>query len=86
MKQPKYETLRQILQDNDEDPNNLWFIEDLLKTLNGVKSQADLTEVKLFLADWGYNTKQTHYLVKTDPRIHLLSLTQFSQDFSSWIE
>ena len=86
VKQPKYETLRQILQDNDEDPNNLWFIEDLLKTLNEVKSQADLTEVKLFLADWGYNTEQTHHLVKADSRIHLLSLTQFSQDFSSWIE
>ncbi|MGB5771961.1 MAG: HAD hydrolase-like protein [Crocosphaera sp.] len=86
VKQPKYETLRQILTNNQETPNNLWFIEDLLKTLKKVQSQEDLTEVNLLLADWGYNTSKTHELVKEDSQICLLSLDKFSQDFSQWIE
>ncbi|MEA5535304.1 HAD family hydrolase [Crocosphaera sp. XPORK-15E] len=84
VKQPKYETLRQILKDNAEDPANLWFIEDLLKTLQGVQSQADLTEVKLFLADWGYNTEKSHNSTQPESNLYLLSLSQFSQDFSTW--
>ncbi|MDJ0657878.1 MAG: HAD hydrolase-like protein [Crocosphaera sp.] len=86
VKQPKYETLRQILKDNQETPNHLWFIEDLLKTLNTVKSQEDLTEINLFLADWGYNTVKSHELVKQDSAISLLSLNTFSKDFSKWID
>ncbi|MGK7957949.1 MAG: HAD family hydrolase [Crocosphaera sp.] len=86
VKQPKYQTLRQILKNNQETPNNLWFVEDLLKTLKTVQSQADLTEVNLFLADWGYNTSKTHELVKQDSVINLLSLDTFSQDFSQWIK
>ncbi len=85
VKQPKYETLRQILKINQENPNNLWFVEDLLKTLKKVQSQSYLTEVKLFLADWGYNTSKTHTVVQQDTQIFLLSLEQFSQDFSQWI-
>ncbi len=86
VKQPKYETLRQILKNNHEYPNNLWFIEDLLKTLKGVQSKPDLTDIKLFLADWGYNTSKSHELVKEDSKIDLLSLDNFSQEFSHWIE
>ena len=86
VKQPKYDTLRQILKNNQETPNNLWFIEDLLKTLKKVQSQEYLTEVKLFLADWGYNTTQHHQLVQQDNTISLLSLDTFSQDFSEWIK
>ncbi len=86
VKQPKYETLRQILKDNQETPNNLWFIEDLLKTLKSVQSQSDLTEVNLLLADWGYNTSKTHEIVKRDNTISLLSLDTFSQEFSQWIK
>ena len=86
VKHPKFDTLRQILKINQETPNNLWFIEDLLKTLNKVKSQEYLTEVNLFLADWGYNTIKSHELVKQDSTINLLSLDTFSQDFSEWIK
>ncbi|MEL4896437.1 HAD family hydrolase [Crocosphaera sp. Alani8] len=86
VKQPKYETLRQILKNNQETPNNLWFIEDLLKTLKKVQSQDDLKQVNLFLADWGYNTSKTHELVNQDNEIYLLSLNKFSQDFSKWID
>ncbi|MGK7956409.1 MAG: HAD family hydrolase [Crocosphaera sp.] len=86
VKQPKYETLRQILNNNQQTPDNLWFVEDLLKTLKKVQIQPDLTEIKLFLADWGYNTTKTHTIVKHDSQISLLSLDRLSQDFSQWIE
>ncbi|MEA5511603.1 HAD family hydrolase [Crocosphaera sp. UHCC 0190] len=84
VKQPKFETLRQILKDHNEDSANLWFVEDLLKTLQGVQSQADLTEVSLFLADWGYNTEKSHKLTQPESNLYLLSLSQFNQDFSTW--
>ena len=35
----------------------LWFVEDRLETLQHVTTHADLTDVGLFLAAWGYNTR-----------------------------
>ncbi|MGK7939152.1 MAG: HAD family hydrolase [Crocosphaera sp.] len=86
VKQPKYETLRQILKTNQETPDNLWFVEDLLKTLIKVQNQPDLSKISLFLANWGYNTPKTHNLVQQDSEIFLLSLERLSQDFSQWIQ
>jgi hypothetical protein len=62
----------------------LWFVEDRLKTLELVKQQSDLENVQLFLADWGYNTQPEREAGKNDDRIRLISLDQFSQDFSHW--
>jgi phosphoglycolate phosphatase-like HAD superfamily hydrolase len=83
-KQPKYEIIRTILKKHSETPSNLWFVEDLLKTLQKVKQQPDLAGMGLFLADWGYNTQQTRESITDDPFIHLLSLAQFTQNFSNW--
>ncbi|MBD2460440.1 HAD family hydrolase [Oscillatoria sp. FACHB-1407] len=81
-KQPKAETLRHLLQ---AEPNaHIWFIEDRLKTLQSIKPQPDLTPVQLFLADWGYNTRGDREVASQDDRIKLLSLEQFSQDFTHW--
>lgn len=77
---PKPETLRTL----NAEPT--WFIEDRLKALQAVASHADLSEVRLFLADWGYNTPADQALARQDPRIQLLSLSQFTQDFSVWPE
>jgi hypothetical protein len=55
-----------------------------------VNQQLDLTGVGLFLADWGYNTEAARNSLSSpssqssSPKIHLLSLSQFSQDFSQW--
>lgn len=82
-KRPKYETIRQII--NSHQVNNLWFLEDRLKTLYLVQKQPDLQTVKLFLADWGYNTEAERELAAQDENIILLSLAQFRQDFSHWL-
>ncbi|NEQ69602.1 MAG: HAD hydrolase-like protein [Symploca sp. SIO2D2] len=83
-KRPKYQTLRQIIENLSEEAANLWFVEDRLKTLQLVQQQPDLKDVKLFLADWGYNTVAHQELVRNDPSIQLLALDNFNQDFSLW--
>ncbi len=81
IKRPKHETLRQLL---GQYPGTLWFVEDRLKTLESVAEQPDLNNVRLFLADWGYNTKAQRDSVSRDSGISLLSLPQFVQDFEVW--
>ncbi|MCU0532719.1 MAG: HAD family hydrolase [Hydrococcus sp. Prado102] len=83
-KRPKYETLRELLEINAEAPENLWFVEDRLEALELVRQQADLQAVKLYLADWGYNTQQTRDSLRDRQDIKILSLERFEQDFSTW--
>jgi len=66
--------------DELETPLSLWFVEDRLKTLV-VHQQPDLDAVKLYLADWGYNTPAERESAQND-RIQLLSLSQFAENFS----
>jgi phosphoglycolate phosphatase-like HAD superfamily hydrolase len=87
VKQPKAQTLRDLLQTSDvtaADRPSIWFIEDRLKTLQTIEHQPDLFSVKLFLADWGYNTHDERALATHSDRIQLLSLAEFAQDFSAW--
>ncbi|NET00189.1 MAG: HAD family hydrolase [Sphaerospermopsis sp. SIO1G1] len=84
VKRPKYETLRGLIAQEKNKPVSLWFVEDRIKTLQLVKQQSDLEHIKLFLADWGYNTQSERDAGKSDHRIQLISLNQFSQDFSNW--
>ena len=63
----------------------LWFVEDRLETLRHVTSHADLEDVGLFLAAWGYNTPETRATVRSDGRIRLLQLDQFRQSFDAWL-
>ncbi len=62
----------------------IWFVEDRLKALQAVQAQPNLAAATLYLADWGYNLPAEREIAKQDSRIHLLSLSQFSQDFSHW--
>jgi phosphoglycolate phosphatase-like HAD superfamily hydrolase len=80
--QPKTETLTELLKQNGD--ASLWFVEDRLKTLLSVAKQPYLQSVRLFLAEWGYNTARSRQEAKDDPTIRLLSLDQFNQDFSHW--
>ncbi len=84
VKRPKHQTLRELLGSSVEHPPRIWFVEDRLKTLQAVSEYPDLAEVQLYLADWGYNTAEMRESVKGDRRIHLLSLSQFAQDFTLW--
>lgn len=79
VKQPKTVSLRQL----QPDRHAIWFVEDRLKTLQSVLTQPDLATVRLFLADWGYNTPAERESAQ-QPQIHLLSIAQFRQDFSQW--
>jgi phosphoglycolate phosphatase-like HAD superfamily hydrolase len=83
-KRPKHQTLRQLIAAISSENVRLWFVEDRLKTLQSVQEQTDLKNVKLYLADWGYNTKSQQELVLDHPRIQLLSLATFVDDFSVW--
>ena len=85
IKRPKAETLRQIMNVNNTVSGDIWFVEDLLKTLRSVQQQTDLETMQLFLADWGYNTPKTRATIAGDRRIRLLSLKEFRQDFQYWI-
>lgn len=83
-KRPKYQILRELIGVTAQTPLSLWFVEDRLKTLQLVQQQSDLDAVKLYLADWGYNTTGERESACQDPRIKLLSLSQFTKDFSAW--
>jgi phosphoglycolate phosphatase-like HAD superfamily hydrolase len=85
-KRPKHQTLRQLIEACTGEGVRLWFVEDRLKTLQLVEQQADLNDVRLYLADWGYNTTAHQEAARNDPRIQLLSLSEFVQDFSVWVE
>ena len=84
-KRPKPQVLRELqAQASPDSQLSLWFVEDRLKTLQSVQQQSDLNAVKLYLADWGYNTPSERESIRHDQRIHLLSLSQFTRDFSDW--
>ncbi len=77
---PKHQVLRELAAPD----STIWFIEDRLKTLLSIQPYADLAAVRLFLADWGYNTKPEREAAQQNNRIELLSLSNFVQDFSKW--
>jgi phosphoglycolate phosphatase-like HAD superfamily hydrolase len=62
-----------------------WFVEDRVETLHEIRQQIDLADVKLFLADWGYNTLAQRNTISANSSIYQLSLTQFSQNFDTWL-
>lgn len=78
----KYVVLQQLIQQS----SNIWFVEDHLRALQLTQQQADLASIKLFLADWGFNTQRVQALVQADATISLLSMTQFMDDFPNWLE
>jgi phosphoglycolate phosphatase-like HAD superfamily hydrolase len=80
---PKHQILREFMTAAGKD-SSIWFVEDRLKTLLSVKQQPDLSEVKLFLADWGYNTLAERESVAQNTPVQLLSLSQFSANFADW--
>jgi hypothetical protein len=62
----------------------LWFVEDRLDTLQHVTTHADLADVGLFLAEWGYNTAEAKAAAQGSGRIRLLTLDRFRQGLAVW--
>jgi phosphoglycolate phosphatase-like HAD superfamily hydrolase len=83
VKRPKYETLR-ILKNEASSNNIIWFVEDRLSALQQVRQQADLQDVTVFLADWGYNIEVDRQRAQAEEGINLLSLDKFILDFDRW--
>ncbi len=88
IRQPKAQTLRHLTQQFSQPASispTIWFVEDRFKTLQAIQAQPDLSNVQLFLADWGYNTAPERAAADRDAQIHLISLEQFSQNFETWL-
>jgi len=83
VKRPKYETLRLLKQDLAADAS-IWFVEDRLPALQLVHEQPDLQNVKLFLADWGYNTVASHQAAKAENWVTLLDVETFGMGWAEW--
>ena len=62
----------------------LAFVEDRLETLQHVASHRDLDDVRLYLADWGYNTEAAKAVARADERIRLLTLAEFRRGTAAW--
>jgi hypothetical protein len=62
----------------------VWFVEDRLETLQHVTTHADLADVGLFLAEWGYNTTEARAAAQGSGRIRLLALDRFRQGLAVW--
>lgn len=84
VKRPKSEVLFELMQVFGNDAT-FWFVEDRLKTLQGIAKKPELNAVQLFLADWGYNTNRDRKQTANDSRINLISLDQFAGDFAGWL-
>jgi hypothetical protein len=79
-KRPKSE----ILRDLKPHYRSIWFIEDRLPTLEKVVQQADLHDIGLFLADWGYNLSTERDRAAQSDRIQVIGLEQFTAAFAAW--
>jgi len=67
------------------DAAGVWFVEDMLETLEATARRADVAGVRLFLCDWGYNTPADRARVAAgDGRIRLLSLERFAAPLGTW--
>jgi phosphoglycolate phosphatase-like HAD superfamily hydrolase len=85
---PKPETLARLAAAHgmSEEAAGLWFVEDLLETLEAVHATPGLGATRLFLAAWGYNTLEHRAAAAAGGRIALLSLVAFRAPFATWPE
>lgn len=82
---PKLETLTRLARGYGlRHGAGLWFVEDLLETLDSVRRAPGLAGVRLFLAAWGYNTIEDRARVGLTPHVALLSRARFTGPFSEW--
>lgn len=85
--EPKPAILRRVADGAGLGPDGagLWFVEDMLETLEATAARADVAGVRLFLVDWGYNTPQDRAQVAAPGgRITLLSLDRFGGPLERW--
>jgi len=83
---PKPHSLRRLASERGlpADGAGLWFVEDMLETLELVGATPGLRGTRLFLAGWGYNTLEQRAIAGGTGRIGLLSLQVFAASFRDW--
>src|SRR4030095_16102158 len=83
---PKPVTLRRLADKYGvgADGTGLWFVEDMLETLEATATRPELAGARLFLADWGYNTAEDRASVGAAGRIRRLSLDCFAGPLEAW--
>ncbi|HEU4366649.1 MAG TPA: HAD family hydrolase [Methylomirabilota bacterium] len=83
---PKPDILRKLAdsQGLGADAAGVWFVEDMLETLETTAARKDLAGARLFLADWGYNTPADRAHARAGRRITLLSLERFALPLETW--
>lgn len=83
---PKPDILTRLLATHglQRNADRLWFVEDMLETLDAVHAAPALAEARLFLADWGYNTLEQRASVGWRPHVRLLSLAGWRGRFGAW--
>ncbi|KAJ9513582.1 hypothetical protein QJQ45_006111 [Haematococcus lacustris] len=59
------------------------FVDDRLDTLVAIARRSQLSHVRLYLADWGYNTQEERRAAAENPRISVISLQHFRRPASS---
>jgi hypothetical protein len=81
---PKSAILRRLADSHalGPDATGIWFVEDMLETLEATAARPEVGGVRLFLADWGYNTPADR--ARAGGRITLLSLPQFTAPLERW--
>jgi phosphoglycolate phosphatase-like HAD superfamily hydrolase len=83
---PKPDILRRLADRANlgADGAGLWFVEDMLETLESSAERPELSAARLFLCDWGYNTAQDRARVDGAGRIRLISLATFAGPLAAW--
>jgi phosphoglycolate phosphatase-like HAD superfamily hydrolase len=83
---PKPVTLRRLADRHGlgADASGLWFVEDMLETLEATAARPELAAAQLFLAGWGYNTPRDRAKASSDPRIRLLPLDRIAGPLDRW--
>jgi len=77
---PKPDLIADLRSLEDPDGTRTWhFVEDRLRTLEAVSARADLADVRLYLAEWGYVTPADLERARALPRIRIWRLDQFLQ-------
>ena len=74
LKRSKVDSLKQILDRGTKKSPTVWFVEDRLSTLSKIAAQPELESVKLYLAEWGYNTPTEREAALLQSRIQTLPL------------
>lgn len=83
---PKPQSLLRLAREHDlsSDARGLWFVEDMLETLEVVRVTPGLGAARLFLAGWGYNTLEHRAIVGRGGPVCLLSLRDVAAPFAHW--